>query len=156
MRVKKEMIPPPCVVGIFKLLSNWIPRMPLPGVDVISTFDAAFGEPQWAAAGKADPIVRRVLDAKIHVRTGAETLGAVDFVNDATKQKLFTAPFACLVGEKESRVDVGAIFEFYLQAGSKDKYLKVIPNGCHQLFQDKADVTQQAVREVIAWLDGRC
>ncbi|CAK9019259.1 Monoglyceride lipase (MGL) (Monoacylglycerol lipase) (MAGL) [Durusdinium trenchii] len=156
VRVKKEMIPPPCVVGIFKLLSNWIPRMPLPGVDVISTFDAAFGEPQWAAAGKADPIVRRVLDAKIHVRTGAETLGAVDFVNDATKQKLFTAPFACLVGEKESRVDVGAIFEFYLQAGSKDKYLKVIPNGCHQLFQDKADVTQQAVREVIAWLDGRC
>ncbi|CAL1134262.1 unnamed protein product [Cladocopium goreaui] len=132
--------------------SHFFPRLPLPGVDVVSTFDAAFGEPRWAAAGKADPIVRRVLDAKFHVRTGAETLNAVDFVNDPSKQRLLKSPLAIIVGEKEQRVDVGAIFEFYLAAGSIDKQLKVIPGACHQLFQDKADITRQAVQEVIAWL----
>lgn len=152
VKVKREMIPPACVVGLFKALSRFFPRLPLPGVDVVSTFDAAFGEPRWAAAGKADPIVRRVLDAKFHVRTGAETLTAVDFVNDPSKQRLLKSPLAMIVGEKEQRVDVGAIFEFYLAAGSIDKHLKVIPGASHQLFQDKADITRQAVQEVIAWL----
>ena len=57
------------------LRSKFFPRLPLPGVDVVSTFDAAFGEPRWAAAGKADPVVRRVLDARFHVRQGVETWG---------------------------------------------------------------------------------
>lgn len=97
-----------------RMRSRWFPRLPLPGVDVVSTFDIAFGEPGWAAAAKAclssdsvwyeqkshgsliktttsvmcllsklrvsaahgiflrpvqaDPVVRRVLDAKMHVR----------------------------------------------------------------------------------------
>ena len=36
-----------------RMRSRWFPRLPLPGVDVVSTFDIAFGEPGWAAAAKA-------------------------------------------------------------------------------------------------------
>ncbi|CAJ1406426.1 unnamed protein product, partial [Effrenium voratum] len=68
VKIKQEMIPPPCVVGIVKILSRFFPRLPLPGIDVVSTFDAAFGDKRWAAAGKADPVVRRVMDARMHVR----------------------------------------------------------------------------------------
>eukprot|EP00439_Symbiodinium_sp_Y106_P034743 s1352_g4.t1 len=127
VKVKKEMP----LVGIAKILSRLFPKMPLPGVDVKSTFDQAFGDQRWAAAGKADPVVLRVLDAKFHVRTGAETLTAVEFV------------------------DTGAAFEFFLAAGSEDKHLKVLKGAYHQLFQDQPEVAQQAVQEVISWLDAR-
>mmetsp|Transcript_114526 Transcript_114526/g.160799 ORF Transcript_114526/g.160799 Transcript_114526/m.160799 type:complete len:302 (+) Transcript_114526:44-949(+) len=156
VKMKPEMLPPPCAIGIFKILSRWFPRLPLPGVDVVSTFDIAFGEPGWAAAAKADPVVRRVLDAKMHVRTGAEALAAMDLVNDPSKQQLFMSPLAIIVGEQERRVDTGALFNFYLEAGSKDKHLKVIPDARHQLFQDKVEITKQAVQEVISWVDAHC
>ena len=81
--------------------------------------------------------------------------GRVEFVNDPENQKKFKAPFAMIVGEKEIRVDTGAAFEFFLAAGSEDKHLKVLKGAYHQLFQDQPEIAQQAVQEVISWLDAR-
>ncbi|CAE7264962.1 MGLL, partial [Symbiodinium pilosum] len=152
VRIKKEMMPPPCVIGIAKFLARFFPKLPLPGVDVTSTFDEAFGDPRWAAAGKADPVVQRVINAQMHVRTGAESLGAMEFINLPENQKKFKAPIAMIIGEKEVRVDLGAAFEFYMTAGSDDKYLKVLKGARHQLFQDQPELIQVAVQEVISWL----
>jgi alpha-beta hydrolase superfamily lysophospholipase len=152
-KVENEM--PHCIQGIVKVIGHFLPWLEMPAVDIASAFDSAFGDPQWVAAGKKDGILRRVLDSPVHFRTASEVLKGFDFVNNKHVQCTFKAPFAIFMGEKEARVDLGAIFDFYMKASSEDKILKVIPNGYHHLFQDQPEVSQQVLQDIISWLHAR-
>jgi alpha-beta hydrolase superfamily lysophospholipase len=59
------------------------------------------------------------------------------------------------VGENDVRIDMVVCEELYQKAKSKDKSLAIIPGGYHQLYQDKAEVTQSVVNGVKDWILAR-
>lgn len=45
--LRDDMLPPKIVVKIVKPLVRFFPKLKMPGVDLYTTFDEAFGDPRW-------------------------------------------------------------------------------------------------------------
>ena len=60
-----------------------------------------------------------------------------------------------LHGQKDQRSSPQNSEDLYSSAGSTDKTIKRYPDGQHQLLQDKQDITQTVIKDIVAWLDAR-
>lgn len=125
----------------------------MPGVDIFSTFDAAFGDKGWAQAGRSDPMIQEA--AKIPPRLGmiASILTNMDGMYDSLEE--IDVPFKIFLGENESRVDVPSVKHFAQVAKLKDKSIEIVAGGYHQLFQDVPEVTQYVCKEIQNWVLAR-
>lgn len=56
--LRQDMLPPRFVVKIVKILVRFFAELKMPGIDLYTTFDEAFGDPCWAKAGRADPFIQ--------------------------------------------------------------------------------------------------
>jgi alpha-beta hydrolase superfamily lysophospholipase len=54
-------------------------------------------------------------------------------------------------GQKDTRVEPDVAKQFYEQADAEDKALLEYMQAHHQLFQDRPDVAQQAMRDLSEW-----
>ena len=56
--LRQEKLPPKIVITIAKFLARFFPKLKIPGTDLYSTFDEAFGDQRWAQAGSSNPFVQ--------------------------------------------------------------------------------------------------
>jgi acylglycerol lipase len=153
INVKEEMLPPKPVVAIVKWIGTFLPKVTLPAADVFATFDDAFGDPRWAKAGRADPIVQEAARTPPRLGFAASVLKTADTISQRLDQ--INVPFAIFTGEKDVRVHPADSFRLYETSPSTDKSLTQVKNGYHQLFQDMPDVTQAVIDGVKDWILAR-
>lgn len=153
IRIRKEMLPPKIVQRIIKFLAMFFPHLKMPGTDFMTTFDEAFGDPRWAAAGRADPFIQEAASTPPRLGMAASVISASDTIWE-NKQEVHV-PFAIFMGEKDVRVYIPDSEALYEEAKSTDKTLKIVEGGHHQLFQDAPQVTQSVVDGVGDWILAR-
>eukprot|EP00533_Pseudo-nitzschia_delicatissima_P015306 CAMPEP_0197274414 /NCGR_PEP_ID=MMETSP1432-20130617/12646_1 /TAXON_ID=44447 /ORGANISM="Pseudo-nitzschia delicatissima, Strain UNC1205" /LENGTH=72 /DNA_ID=CAMNT_0042740201 /DNA_START=59 /DNA_END=274 /DNA_ORIENTATION=- len=56
--LRDEVLLPNIVLVVAKFLARFFPKLKIPGTELYSTFDEAFGNPRWAQAGRADSVVQ--------------------------------------------------------------------------------------------------
>jgi acylglycerol lipase len=151
--VRKEMLPPKIVIRIVKFLARFFPKMKMPGTDLASTFDEAWGDPRWAKAGRADPFVQEwfgttpLLDMAVSVLTVSESnKRSIDQVD---------VPIYILVGDGDVRINIPDSKLLIKVAKSKDKRFKLFENARHMLFQDKPETSKEAMNDVKDWILAR-
>jgi len=147
------MLPPKPVLYILQFLALFFPMLKMPGTDIFSTFDLAFGDKAWAQTGRNDPFIQEAatIDPRLgmissFLKRAGEIHGSFASVQ---------VPIKILVGENEGRVDVNAIHQLAREASSEDKDLEVIPGAYHQLFQDLPEVTEKVCQRVQDWILAR-
>lgn len=153
IHIRKEMLPPKFVQEIVKFLGKFFPHLKMPGTDFKSTFDEAFGDPKWAAAGRADPFIQEAASTPPRLAMVASAISASDTIWDNKHQ--ITSPFIIFMGQEDVRVYIPDSEELYSQAKSTDKTLVIVPGGRHQLYQDQPNVTQYVVDGVKDWILAR-
>lgn len=153
VRIADGILPPYPVQVILKFLSRYFPLLKLPVVDVSSSFDEAFGDKRWAAAGKADPIVQESLSTSPRLGMLGAVIGTQDEIGSSAEQ--VNVPFVIYLGEKDVRINVPAVHKLYEKATSKDKTLHIVEGGYHQLFQDRPEVTAKVVQGIREWVLAR-
>ena len=127
VKVLPEMLPPRFIIIILKFLSRYFPMLATPGTDIFSTFDEAFGDPRWAAAGRSDPFVIEANDHPPKLGMVTSVLSSMEYVNDHLED--VDLPFKIFMGEKEMRVDVDAVKRLAKVAKSKDKDIEIVKGG---------------------------
>jgi alpha-beta hydrolase superfamily lysophospholipase len=60
-----------------------------------------------------------------------------------------------LVGASDVRINIPESEMFVELAKSKDKQLKIVDNGRHQLFQDKQETTKEVIEDMKDWILAR-
>lgn len=153
VKVLPEMLPPAPVIAILKFVAKFFPKLKMPGVDVFSTFDLAFGDKRWAEAGWKDPFIHEAQDTPPRLGQVASILGAMGNNNNHLED--VKVPFKVFMGENEGRVDVNAVKKLAEVASSKDKSIEIIPGAYHQLYQDMPNVTKSVCDGVRDWVLAR-
>jgi alpha-beta hydrolase superfamily lysophospholipase len=122
----------------------------MPAQELDDTYDEAFGDPKWAKASRADPLV--LFDAP-RLRTAAQILSTCGQIPSLFGK--FSLPVLVLHGEDDRRTDPANSKEFISRAGSTDKTLRLYPGMKHQLLQDKPDCVRRVYEDVLQWLKTR-
>jgi len=151
--LRDDMLPPKIVVKIVKLLVRFFPKLKMPGVDLCTTFDEAFGDPRWGKAGRANPFIQEafvtppLLDQSVSFLTVSES--------NRKSMDQVEVPIFLLVGASDVRINIPESEKFVELAKSKDKQLKIIDNGRHLRFQDKEETTKEAIEDIKDWILAR-
>mmetsp|Transcript_45115 Transcript_45115/g.109160 ORF Transcript_45115/g.109160 Transcript_45115/m.109160 type:complete len:132 (+) Transcript_45115:666-1061(+) len=124
-----EMLPPKLVIKILTFVSRFFPMAKMPGTDVFSTFDLAFGDKEWAKAGRADPFVQEAAGNPPRLGMIPSILNSMDDMNSRLDE--VQVPFKIFMGENEQRVDTDAIQHIFKVASSKDKALEIVDGAYH-------------------------
>lgn len=151
--LRQDMLPPKFVITIVKFLARFLPNLKMPGTDLFSTFDEAFGDPRWAEAGRADTFIQEAFVSAPLLGMAASTLTASDNIVKSMDQ--VDVPFFILVGSDDTRVNIPDSEKFVQLAKSKDKRLKIIDNARHLLFQDKPEITKEVIEDITDWILAR-
>lgn len=61
-----------------------------------------------------------------------------------------------LHGDKDVRTELRNSEELLQRSSARDKTLRVVPNGHHQLLQDLPGVTRDVIDAIVTWLEERC
>ena len=144
------MLPPKFVVNILTFFSRFFPMAKMPGTDVWSTFDLAFGDKGWAKAGRADLFVQEASGNPPRLGMVASILSSMDYMYRRLNE--IQVPFKIFTGENEQRVDTDAVRHFFKVASSNDKQLEIVDGAYHQLFQDLPEVTAKVNARVRDWV----
>ena len=124
------------------------PTYPLPDSDFGSSFDSAFGDPNWAATARRDPAVQ--VAPRATVRAGVATMtGSEKVLERLSDLKL---PLLVLHARGDTRTLLQGALDFFEGAASTDKGMKILESHGHQLLQDKADVIASTINEIRSWL----
>ena len=151
--LRPEMLPPRFVIKIVKVLARFFPSLKMPGVDIFSTFDDAFGDPRWAEAARADPFIQEAFVSAPLLGMAASTLTASD--NIVASMDRVEAPFFIVVGNEDTRIVIPDSERLVQLARSNDKRLKIVENDRHMLFQDKAEITAEVINDIKEWILAR-
>ena len=145
-----EMLPPKFVINILVFFAKFFPLAKMPGTDIFSTFDLAFGDQGWAKAGRADPFVQEAAGNPPRLGMAASLLSSMDDMYSRLNE--VKVPFKIFTGENEQRVDTDAIQHFFEVASSDDKAMEIVDGAYHQLFQDLPEVTAKVNAGVRDWV----
>lgn len=145
-----EMLPPNFVIKILSFVARFFPMAKMPGTDVFSTFDLAFGDKGWAKAGRGDPFVQEAAGNPPRLGMAVSILKSMDDMFSRLSE--VQVPLKIFTGENEQRVDTDAIRHFFKAASSKDKTLEIVDGAYHQLFQDLPEVTEKVNVGVRDWV----
>ena len=147
------MLPPKFVLVVLTFLARFFPLLGMPGTDVFSTFDLAFGDKGWAKAGRNDPFVQEAAGIPPRLGMAASILSNMDYVYQ--KMDEIRVPFKIFMGENEGRVDTDAVRKLAEVAASKDKSIEIVDGAYHQLFQDRPEVTTKVCEGIVDWIEER-
>ena len=150
IRVAPEVLPPPPVVAVIKVLSTVLPLLSVPSSEVADGFEGAFGDAAFAAEAKMDPLV--IFDSP-RLRSAAEILATVD--HNGRSFAMVTQPLLVLHGADDRRTHASNSRDFIGGVSSKDKKLVIIPGGNHQLLQDKSSITEDVTRQIVEFVSQR-
>lgn len=153
VRVREEMLPPAPVQAIVQFVSRFFPHLRMPGVDFMTTFDEAFGDPRWAKAGREDPFVKEAANTPPRLGMAASVLRASSTIYASFER--IQAPLAIFIGDKDVRVYVPDSEKLYKESSSTDKSLVMVKDGHHQLFQDTLEVTSRLTEQIKDWILAR-
>lgn len=151
--LRDEMLPPKIVLVVDKLLARFFPKLKMPGTDLYSTFDEAFGDPRWAQAERADPFVQEAFVTPPLLDMVVSTLA----VSESNKKSMdqVEVPLFFLVGASDVRINIPESELFVELARSKDKRLKIVDNARHLLFQDQREITNEVIEDTKEWILAR-
>jgi len=149
IRVAPEVLPPPPVVAVIKALATIFPLLSVPSSEVADGFEGAFGDKEFAKLAKKDPLV--IFDSP-RLRSAAEILGTV-----AKNNEMFSAvtqPILVLHGQDDKRTHAANSVDFINGISSANKRLEIIPGANHQLLQDKKEITDKVIAQVVEFFSG--
>ncbi|KAK9091302.1 hypothetical protein Sjap_024479 [Stephania japonica] len=149
-KIAENVKPPPAVLKALGFLSNVLPKAKLfPETDLA---DLAFRDPR-----KKKMAVYNVIaySDRMRLRTGMELLKATD---DIERQiEMVSSPLLVLHGAADKVTDPAVSKFLYENASSKDKTLKLYPEGYHCILEGEPDERISIVfDDIVSWLDSRC
>ncbi|KAK9105752.1 hypothetical protein Scep_022596 [Stephania cephalantha] len=149
-KIAENVKPPPAVLKALGFLSNVLPKAKLfPETDLA---DLAFRDPR-----KKKMAVYNVIaySDRMRLRTGMELLKATDDIERQIEK--VSSPLLVLHGAADKVTDPTVSKFLYEKASSKDKTLKLYPEGYHCILEGEPDERISVVfDDIVSWLDFRC
>ncbi|KAK9114976.1 hypothetical protein Syun_021773 [Stephania yunnanensis] len=149
-KIAENVKPPPAVLKALRFLSNVLPKAKLfPETDLA---DLAFRDPR-----KKKMAVYNVIaySDRMRLRTGMELLKATDDIERQIEK--VSSPLLVLHGAADKVTDPTVSKFLFEKASSKDKTLKLYPEGYHCILEGEPDERISIVfDDIVSWLDFRC
>jgi acylglycerol lipase len=147
IKVAEHLLPPPPVLLFIKTMAFIFPKLPVPSENPANTFNEAFGDQALAELAKKDPLVN----------FNAPTFGLAKTILTTISENLeslnnISIPILILHGDQDKRTDHTNSKYLYDHVTSKDKTLKIITGGNHQLLQDTKEITTNTINIIKSWL----
>jgi len=149
IKVAEHLLPPPPALAFIKMMAYTFPKLPLPVTENPAiTFHEAFGDQEFAKKAAKDPLVN----------FQAPTFGLAKTILTCVSENLLslkkiTVPILILTGDQDKRTDhINSKFLHDEISSNKDKTLKIIKGGNHQLLQDTKDITKTTIDSIKSWL----
>jgi pimeloyl-ACP methyl ester carboxylesterase len=145
--IRPVEMPPPLALRIIHWMAPYYAKLKMPAMDS-STFDQAFGDPEWARIARRDPHVqvspRFTLGAASAILSGGETL------LDRAKE-LRSVPILAIHGRNDCRTQCQAVVELVAKIGPSAE-LVIIETTGHQLLQDQPEIISAVIDKVDSWI----
>jgi alpha-beta hydrolase superfamily lysophospholipase len=148
LKLGAAFLPPAPVVSVLCLVGRYYPRLVMPATDFESTYDAAFGDPEWARTTRRDPKIAMAL--KPTLGAAAATLGTGDRLRPRAKD--FPVPFLAVHGRRDVRTSPEVMLEFVDRMGPERGTMEMIDTDGHQLLQDRPEVTAKVTATIREWI----
>ncbi len=148
LEIAPDILPPTPVIWLLSVLAKYYPKLTLPVTDTSSTFDQAFGDPEWAKVARQDPGV----SVSLHPTVGfaSASLSSSDSIKQNARS--FDAPLLAIHAIQDCRTVCEAMQQFVDQVGSRAEGLWLDDTTGHQLLQDREIVTSRVMRKVSSWI----
>ncbi|MEO0987152.1 MAG: alpha/beta fold hydrolase [Cyanobacteria bacterium J06639_14] len=148
LKVNPAMLPPKPVIKVLAFLSRYFPRLKMPATDFSATFDAAFGDKEWARVARHDPGVQ----VSPRPTMGAATALVASGEKIARKAGEFGLPLLAIHAIEDCRTMCEAMQKFVDQSGPLTEGFWVEDTTGHQLLQDRDEVTSRVMEKMASWL----
>jgi len=147
IKVAEHLLPPPPAITFIKMMAAIFPKLPVPSENPAKTFHEAFGDQELAKSAAKDPLVNFQAPTFGLAKTILTTIS-----DNLESLKKITVPILILTGDQDKRTDHLNSKFLHDQISSKDKTLKIVKGGNHQLLQDTKDITRTTIDSIKSWL----
>ncbi|MGD1859076.1 MAG: alpha/beta fold hydrolase [Leptolyngbyaceae cyanobacterium] len=148
LEINPATLPPKPVIKILALLSRYYPRLKMPATDFSATFDAAFGNKEWAKVARFDPGVQ--VSPRPTMAAAIATVATGEKI--ARRAEAFGLPLLAIHASKDCRTMCAAMQKFVAQSGPLTEGFWVEDTTGHQLLQDREEVTSRVMEKMASWL----
>jgi alpha-beta hydrolase superfamily lysophospholipase len=151
LQVNPDLLPPKPVLKILSWLAPYYPRLKMPNdARMNETYDAAFGDPEWARITRLDDKVLKAPQTTLAGAVGIIETGPLTAKQAAT----FPCPLLAIHAKGDKRVSIEPIQQFVDQIPREKvdaEGVWVDSNG-HQLLQDQRHVTEPLMDKIASWI----
>ena len=148
LEIDPATLPPKPVIKVLAFLSRYYPGLKMPATDFSATFDAAFGNKEWARVARLDPGVQVSPRPTMAAATAMVTTGE----EIARRAEAFGVPLLAIHAIKDCRTMCAAMRKFVDQSGPLTEGFWVEDTTGHQLLQDREEVTSRVMKKMASWL----
>jgi alpha-beta hydrolase superfamily lysophospholipase len=113
-----------------------------------STFDEAFGDPEWAAIARRDQAVQISPQPTLGAAVATVTTGE----KVASRVQEWNLPLLAIHGIHDCRAMFAATQQFVDQAGAHAQGYWVQDTTGHQLLQDRPEITGKVISKIVDWI----
>ncbi|MEM6520541.1 MAG: alpha/beta fold hydrolase [Cyanobacteria bacterium P01_C01_bin.70] len=151
LAIAPATLPPKPVIKVLAFLSRYYPRLKMPATDFSATFDAAFGNQEWAEVARLDPGVQ--VSPRPTMAAATATVATGEQI--ARRAEAFGLPLLAIHAVKDCRTMCEAMQTFVDQSGPLTEGFWVEDTTGHQLLQDREEVTSRVMEKMASWLLAR-
>ena len=148
LEIDPATLPPKPVIKVLAFLSRYYPGLKMPATDFSATFDAAFGNKEWARVARLDPGVQVSPRPTMAAATAMVTTGE----EIARRAEAFGVPLLAIHAIKDCRTMCAAMRKFVDKSGPLTEGFWVEDTTGHQLLQDREEVTSRVMKKMASWL----
>jgi alpha-beta hydrolase superfamily lysophospholipase len=148
IEIAPGLLPPRFVISMLSLLAPYYPKMKMPATDMSSTFDEAFGDPEWAAIARRDQAVQISPQPTLGAAVATVTTGE----KVASRVQEWNLPLLAIHGIHDCRAMFAATQQFVDQAGAHAQGYWVQDTTGHQLLQDRPEITGKVISKIVDWI----
>lgn len=148
LRIDPALMPPQFLLDFLIWIAPYYPRTKIPATDMSSTYDEAFGDPQWAAVTRSDPKVQvspafTLAGVRSTLATGPAILA---------RAKEFQVPLLALHSTRDCRTVCAATQQLVDAMGPRAEGLWLKETSGHQLLQDRPEVTAKVMDKIAGFI----
>ncbi|MGD1908823.1 MAG: alpha/beta fold hydrolase [Leptolyngbyaceae cyanobacterium] len=148
LEIDPATLPPKPVIKVLAFLSRFFPRLKMPATDFSATFDAAFGDKEWARVARLDPGVQ----VSPRPTMGAAIAAVATGEKIASRAEAFEVPLLAIHAVNDCRTMCAAMQQFVDQSGPLTEGFWIEDTTGHQLLQDREAVTSRVMEKMANWL----
>ncbi|MEM8545492.1 MAG: alpha/beta fold hydrolase [Cyanobacteria bacterium P01_H01_bin.119] len=148
LEIDPATLPPKPVIKVLAFLARYFPRLKMPATDFSATFDAAFGDKEWARIARLDPGVQ----VSPRPTMGAATATVASGEKIARKAGEFGLPLLAIHAVNDCRTMCGAMQKFVARSGPLTEGFWIEDTTGHQLLQDREEITRRVMEKMASWL----